>query len=262
MRYAQPRKLKTRRSERKAALNAWCLNCRQPMARHGRNFTCSGCHLATRIQLTGGTLRSRAIRQGTIATQDQRDGYPCCRHCRIRMQRVSRNSAGNVHAFRCRQCRTITSSRTERSKALNRESQILALVKDGYSDSQIVRKLKCHHRTVRKFRSAVSDPKRCECGELFRHVTKCKLRPGWQTLARERRNAFDDFVLRISRRVPGSLPAEMRDDICQEMLLEIMRSIDKVLANAPQYISDYKKRYPFEFYSYDANPILLERIAG
>jgi hypothetical protein len=54
----------------------------------------------------------------------------------------------------------------------------------------------------------------------------------------------------------------MRDDICQEMLLDVMRSIDKVLGNLPSYISEYKKRYPFQYHSLDANPTLSERIAG
>lgn len=132
----------------------------------------------------------------------------------------------------------------------------------GYMDSQIVRKMKCHHKTVKRLRAQNPEVKRCECGQLFHHVTKCHLRPGWQTVARERRSAFDDLLVRINRRVPAALPEEMRDDICQEMLLDLMRSIDKVLGNVPSYISEYKKRYPFQYHSFDANSKLVKRIAG
>jgi hypothetical protein len=73
---------------------------------------------------------------------------------------------------------------------------------------------------------------------------------------------FDNLLLRINRRVPSVFPEEMRADVCQEMLLEVVRSIDRVLSKAPQFISEYKKRYPFQYYSLDANPKLMERIAG
>jgi hypothetical protein len=178
------------------------------------------------------------------------------------MHRLSRRSLGKPHAFRCRECRAITASHKEKAKIHRREEQIIALLEAGYLDSQIVRKMKCHHQTVKRLRLQVSDVKRCECGQLFHHVSKCHLRPGWQTVARERRSAFDDLLLRINRRVPSGLPQEMRDDICQEMLLDVMRSIDKVLGNLPSYISEYKKRYPFQYHSLDANPTLSERIAG
>jgi hypothetical protein len=81
-------------------------------------------------------------------------------------------------------------------------------------------------------------------------------------LARERRTAFDDLLVRINRRVPSTLPEEMRADICQEMLLQMMKSIEHVLANVPIFIKEYKRDYPFQYHSVDANPKLLERIAG
>ena len=136
------------------------------------------------------------------------------------------------------------------------------MLEAGYLDSQIVRIMKCHHRTVKKLRAQIADVKLCECGQPFHHVSKCHLRPGWQTVVRERRSAFDDLLVRINRRVPATLPEEMRDDICQEMLLSVLKSIDKVLGNVPTYLSEYKKRYPFQYHSFDANPKLVERVAG
>ena len=143
-----------------------------------------------------------------------------------------------------------------------REAQIIGMLAAGYLDSQIVRIMKCHHQTVKKLRARVTNIKLCECGQPFYHVSKCRQRPGWQTVARERRSAFDDLLVRINRRVPAGLPEEMRDDICQEMLVDVLRSIDKVLGNVPKYLSEYKKRYPFQYHSFDANPKLAERIAG
>lgn len=263
MRYAQPRKLKTIRGERKAALNAWCVRCRQPMARHGKNFTCSRCHLATRIVMSG-RIRSTttARKQNSQASLACNSGYPFCVTCRVMMHRVSRTSVRRSHAFRCRLCKAITASQIDNSKRLAREAAILGMLRAGYLDVHIVRKMKCHHKTVKKLRLLVTDVRRCECGQLFHHVNRCELRPGWQTFVRERRSAFEDLLQRINRRVPAALPDEMRDDICQEILLDVMRSIDKILANVPAYISEYKKRYPFQYHSFDANPKLMERIAG
>ena len=263
MRYAQPRKLKTKRGEQKAALNAWCVSCRQPMERHGKNFTCSTCRVATRIQLSGEVLqRSQLIRRGQLKCASGQDAYPFCVQCRSRMQRLSRRSQGKPHAFRCRRCKAVTASQRDQSKMHQREAQIVGMLAAGYLDSQIVRIMKCHHQTVKKLRARVTNIKLCECGQPFYHVSKCRQRPGWQTVARERRSAFDDLLVRISRRVPAGLPEEMRDDICQEMLLDVLRSIDKVLGNVPKYLSQYKKRYPFQYHSFDANPKLAERIAG
>ena len=156
----------------------------------------------------------------------------------------------------------MTASHRDASRLYQREREILELIGAGYLDKQIVKQLKCHHRTVARLRLQVSEPRLCDCGQLFYHTEKCQKRPGWQTLARERRTAFDDLLVRINRRVPSTLPEEMRADICQEMLLQMMKSIDNVLTKVPEFIRDYKKDYPFQYHSFDANPKLLERIAG
>ena len=156
----------------------------------------------------------------------------------------------------------MTVSKRDLSKAVDRENEIVALLEAGYLDKQIVRKMNCHHRTVARLRQTVSSQRRCECGQLFYHVTKCRQRPGWQTVAREKRGAFDDLLVRINRRVPSMLPEEMRADICQEMLLQMMESIEDVLKNVPRFIRDYKKHYPFQYHSLDSNPKLIERLAG
>lgn len=263
MRYVQPRKLKTKRGLLKATLNAWCLSCHDPMARHGKNFTCSPCHVATRIHIENGFgNRGPAIRKGKSECASQQSLYPFCVACKIRMHRFSRNSSGKSHAFRCRQCKTITSSHIERSKGYQREQEILELIRAGHLDSQIVRRMKCHHTTVKRLRLQVSDMRLCECGQLFHHANKCHLRDGWQAKVGNRRDLFDELLVRINRRVPSAFPDEMREEICQEMFLEVIKSIDRVLANSPEFIKRYKQRYPFQYHSFDANPKLVERIAG
>jgi hypothetical protein len=263
VRYAQPRKLKTQRGALKATRNAWCLSCHEPMAKHGKNFTCSQCHLATRIHISNGLGdRAQTIRKGQSASANSQYLYPFCLECKTRMQRFSRNASGKCHSFRCRQCKTITASHIERAGTYLREKEILRMLQAGHLDSQIVRKMKCHHTTVKRLRDQVTNARLCECGQLFFHTSKCRRRPGWQTKVSERRQGFDELLVRISRRVPSAFPEEMREEICQEMLLEISRSIDRVLANAPDFIRKYKKRYPFQYHSFDANPNLLARIAG
>lgn len=254
MRYAQPRKIKTRRGERKALLNAWCLTCRQPMARHGKNFTCSTCHVATRIVLTCGQ------RKGGNKGSRSESPNPFCRNCRVRMH--SRRN-GTSHQYRCPRCKTIVAMHRDLSERLHREGEIIRLIQEGFIDKQIVRRLHCHHRTAARLRLTVANPRRCECGQLFHHTSKCHRRPGWQTLVRERRTTFDDLLVRISRRVPRALPEEMRAEICQQMLMDVAVAIDRILDNSQHYIRKYKKEYPFQFYSFDdPNAKLNERLVG
>lgn len=259
MRYGQPRKLKTKRGQQKATQNAWCFTCRQPMARHGKNFACARCRIATRIELT---VARRQSSRAELAPAEGRLQHPFCVNCRVRMHRFSRNSSGRPHSYRCRRCKSMAASHRDVSRIYQREQEILELIEAGYLDRQIVKRLRCHHRTVARLRLQVSEPRRCDCGQLFYHTKKCQKRPGWQTLVRERRTAFDDLLVRINRRVPSTLPEEMRADICQEMLLQMMKSIDNLLTKVPEFIREYKKDYPFQYHSFDANPKLLERIAG
>ena len=238
------------------------MTCHQPMARHGKNFSCSQCHVATRIEINSVEGRSRRCSDRVSQIRDERLLHPFCLSCRIRMQKFSRGKIGKPHSFRCRQCKTITASHRDSSKAVDREAVIIALLEAGYLDKQIVRKMNCHHRTVARLRQTVSNPRQCECGQLFYHVTKCRQRPGWQTVAREKRGAFDDLLVRINRRVPSMLPEEMRADICQEMLLQMMESIEDVLKSVPRFIREYKRHYPFQYQSLDSNTKLLERLAG
>jgi Zn finger protein HypA/HybF involved in hydrogenase expression len=244
VRYGQPRKLKTRRGQQKAEQNAWCFTCQQPMARHGKNFACPRCRIATRIELT--LVRGQGSRVD-VTLADAKLQHPFCLDCRVRMHRFSRNSAGRPHSYRCRKCKAMTASHRDVSGVYQREREILELIEAGYLDKQIVKSLRCHHRTVARLRVQVSEPRRCDCGQLFYHTKKCPKRPGWQTLVRERRTAFDDLLVRINRRVPSSLPEEMRADICQEMLLQMMTSIDNVLTKVPDFIREYKKHYRFRW---------------
>jgi len=260
VRYGQPRKLTTKRGQKKAEQNAWCFTCRQPMSRHGKNFACSQCRIATRIELTLSPRQNSRLPK--LSLEDSKWQHPFCVSCRVQMHRFSRRSSGRPHSYRCRKCKAMTASRRDSSKIVAKEQEIIALITAGYLDKQIVRKLKCHHRTVARLRLHVTDPRRCDCGQLFYHTKKCQKRPGWQTLVRERRTAFDDLLVRINRRVPSTLPEEMRADICQEMLLQMMKSIENVLTKVPDFIREYKKDYPFQYHSFDANPKLLERIAG
>ena len=178
------------------------------------------------------------------------------------MHRLSHGATSRPHSYRCRLCKSITASYVDRSKHYWREKEILTLLRAGHTDKQIVKKVGCHHRTVARLRLEVGEVRRCECGQHYYHARKCRKRAGWQAVARERREAFDELLIRINRRVPTALPEEMRADICQEMLLEVLQSIEDVLGKVPIFIREYKRNYPFQYQSLDANPNLLQSITG
>jgi len=148
------------------------------------------------------------------------------------------------------------------SEKLDKQAQIVRLIQGGFIDKQIVRKLHCHHRTVAALRSTVKDPRRCECGQLFHHTTKCHRRPGWQLKVQDRRSMFDDLLVRINRRVPRGLPEEMRSEICQEMLFDVVESVTRILDRSQDYIRKYKKEYPFRLLSLDADNRLAATLVG
>src|ERR1041385_2048404 len=115
MRYAKPRKLQTKRGQQRAEANAWCVGCRQPMARHGKNFTCSTCHVACRIQLTptrragvkcrfGG--QGRVLRKNDKRLSEATLGNPYCLSCRVKMKThgFRKTKAGPIRIFTCSSC--------------------------------------------------------------------------------------------------------------------------------------------------------------
>jgi hypothetical protein len=251
-RYAKPRTLKTKRGELKALNNAWCLKCRKPMERHGKSFTCTPCRSATRVQFIGPSrLRGERVKIN-----------PWCLRCRKPMA----GSFGKTRRrFACLGkvgCGAfVTAHTTRKGKIEMRKARIAALVAEGYLNKDICRRVGTFNGTVREIRATLS-ARLCLCGQLFHHHGKCDKRPGWQTVARERRSDFDDLLMRINRRVPRGLPEEMREEICQQMLFDIAQSINDILSRSQDFIRQYKKTYPFAIYSIDADPTLAERLVG
>jgi hypothetical protein len=76
-------------------------------------------------------------------------------------------------------------------------------------------------------------------------------------------NLPNEFLQRMDRSVPYGLPQEMREDILQELMMEVLEGINRVVANVPEFIRKYKKEYPFRMYSLD-DPYsgLAERLVG
>jgi len=252
VRYAQPRYLKTKRGERKANENAWCLKCRRPMARHGRNFSCASCHVATRIEIVG-TARRSAPKGEALSAVDAR---PWCLSCRQPFKR------SGPDRFRCFRCRLVVRGHSDKRKLLAaREREIVGLIRAGYTNKDVARKANCHHQTAARLRRGVR-ARLCECGGLFFHKHQCKKRRGWQSTVQERRSTFDDLLVRINRRIPRGLDEEVRGEVAQQMLVDIVQLIDDTLSKSQDYIRRYKKDYPFQVYSIDANPTFADRLVG
>ena len=81
-------------------------------------------------------------------------------------------------------------------------------------------------------------------------------------MVQHRRSMFDDLLVRINRRVPGALPEEMRNEICQAMLFDVVESVKRILDRSQDYIRQYKKEYPFQMLSLDADNRLAETLVG
>jgi len=249
-RYAQPRKLSTRRGRAKAEQNAWCISCQRPMARHGKNFYCATCHVATRMASAG-------IRIATCATPiASAEAKPWCLSCRKPFRRCG------GERFRCPGCNiSIRGHKDRRKLSPAKEREIVGLIQAGHTNKDIALKAHCFHQTVARLRAGVQ-ARLCECGGLFHHKSKCKKRPGWQSMVQERRSTFDDLLVRVNRRIPRGLDEEVRAEVAQQMLADIAQLIDDTLSKSQEYIRRYKKQYPFQLYSLDANRTFAERLVG
>lgn len=245
-RYSKPRKLKTKRGQLKAEQNAWCLEHQIPMEKHGKNISCPG-HWSTRIEITSRGKRTFAERSRLLTGQEKRRSFtrpenPFCLRCKIRMCRLSRSPLRYV----CRNCNAAPVAHTERKGKLEEQKQaVIRLLRQGKSQTQIVRELHVHWSTVRALRPP--DYLAAKSGPHKGHETH--------------RTMFDELLVKVSRAIPRALFDEIRDELTSMILVDIAGDIDKRIKSVQDYIRQYKKMYPQRI-SLDADPTLAERIEG
>lgn len=72
----------------------------------------------------------------------------------------------------------------------------------------------------------------------------------------------DALVRRINESVPSALPEDIREDVCQNMLIAILEGSEErdVAAGVQRFILEHRREYPFRYnFSIDANPAKYER---
>lgn len=248
MRYSQPRKLKTRRGQLKSEHNPYCLIHRTPMKKQGKSWVCIG-HWST---VAHAVSKNRQFAAASLSITGKvkrfaggRAAYPWCLRCEIRMTRASRNLKRHqsVH-YICQNCQqSCLAEYKSLSERRERERQCLTLLNEGHPVSYIRRTLRMSTVTIAKIRGAAT-PKLCDCGQIKHHLTRCKLRPAYRGIKTEQRSEFDRQLYRISQvHVLRGLPQEVRDDVAQAMLLDVMEHMEQTLKRAPDYLRKHNQWY-------------------
>lgn len=280
VRYSQPRKLKTKRGQLKAERNAWCIKCHQPMAKHGCFFHCQNCRSCCKAQQ--GPPQWKRLAAPT---------NPWCLRCRQPLIK-------HGQSYRCKECGTHVADNHRLRLALERRGRTNAwclscrwpMLATGVwrcercGVSTVYHSIKAERRDTRpeadprnpyciihrrRMQSAEKGRRRFRCPECRLSVTarsrqmahyvgvQWQLRP----LAAPS-TTIDRFVRAIDHAVPRGLLPEMREEICQEMLLAILDYAEKVVLDVPGFVKAYKKRYPLPMNSLDANPLWAEKLVG
>lgn len=107
---------------------------------------------------------------------------------------------------------------------------------------------------------AVATPRLCQCGLPFYHKRRCNKRQ-WQSVVANGRPFFDELLININRRLQSGLPEEVKLEMAQMVLLDIMQDIDVRLSKKEDYLRRYKKMYPQQL-SLDDNYVLTDRLEG
>jgi hypothetical protein len=114
-----------------------------------------------------------------------------------------------------------------------------------YSRADYPHCLRCHLRMVRITRdTGCGLGYRCvNCNNtvMARYASKQSWRRRVPTVLR---SDYERLLRNINRRVPYSLPEEMRDDIKAEMAVAVLQALHQVTSNVQGFITRYKKQYP------------------
>lgn len=252
MRYAQPRKLNTKRGQLKAERNAWCWIHRTPMQRHGRRFACSG-HWTVLIDGSGNFAKRSLERTGRTGRQAEavaavtKFSYPWCCTCHKRMRRLGRAADGRPSGFYCGYCRAIAGSRTSvvHFKKFLHQRQIKTMIRAGHLNEQISRTLHAHCYTIKKLRAQIpaQEVAHCKCGKLKFHTVACSIKPDIRTLLAPHRTEFDRMITAMNRQILPGLPEDVRLEIAQQMFLDVRIAVKEITKRAPEYLRRYNEWY-------------------
>lgn len=246
-RYATPRKLQTKRGQYRAEHNPWCLKCHAPMAKHGPHFYCRPCHTTVRAE---GIPRIYETKPRFKVTSHNPDTYPYCLQCHWRMYRMFQPQRLSW-LFRCPRCKRYVTGRVSYAERFFKDKAIVRLIKLGYPNESIMAQLKCHGQRVSGLRKGVT-ARRCECGQLFFHRTKCTFRSatnwrnkrgGWQDAVGDKRSLFDTLLIRIKKRIPRGLPEDVQGEVAQMVLLDMLKVMDEKISHIPKYLREYNRWY-------------------
>lgn len=144
-----------------------------------------------------------------------------------------------------------------------RDQQIAALVRAGYQGVQIAAKLHCSTKTIKRVRETVTEIARCECGRPKYHTRGCLKTNAFRREARAQQPVFEAIINSLQAKLPERIPAEMREDIRQQLLLDVMEFVGEAVQNSHKYVRKYNQMFPYNRdVSLDGSPRLAEILEG
>jgi len=243
-----------------------CLTCRTPYlltTKKKVRWWCGTCRYSIRFHYV------KPVRKGK-PTKSQNPSNPWCIDCKLPM------SSGGARRWICRRCKSEKRKPygcrrqivAVRNDIQQRREQILALGEQGLTIRAISRLVKSNEKTIKAILPAGYQPGLCKCGQSANHTGTCSAR--WatriQNIIAKHSNGDElvrSFQVRITERLPVSLPAEVRGDVAQAMLVDLFFRFDEILKDTPNYIRRYYAEQPTKFgHVYIDDPDVRDRLAG
>lgn len=215
-------------------LNPRCVSCRLPMQSSGpTKWRDRRCRYYVNKYICRLTKRPGRPRRGS-------PNAPWC----VRDRRPM--SSKGVNRWMCPTCRKGCRRAVSALKPAiaRQQAKILDLVALGLPVRTISRLTGSDYRTIKQVLPPGYAPRLCPCGRPINHTGGCSKR--WESRVQNIINqsrasrSTDPMVADISNRVrnsvPVSLPPEVREEVIQQMMVEIAEQVDAVVKRAGQFV--------------------------
>lgn len=237
-----------------------------------KSWYCGQCHKATLVSWSfepnGHQARSKTFSELSLASSNwwykhkaAKFTYPWCLTCHRPMMRCM--SHGHLR-YVCDNRKNhngrksyVSASYKSQSHNLARDEAIAKLVRSGYGVNQIQAKIGYDKKTINRVRELVpaNEIARCDCGKLKYHRRGCKKKDDFNRLAAAQREIFDNIVAQLKQRLPERVPAEMREEVRQMLLLSIMEFTKHAVTNSHVLVQEYNRMFSIgRDISLDENP--------
>ena len=180
---------------------------------------------------------------------------PWCVTCRQPLQKKKRGK----FRYGCHRCHFLIVEIRSRKRGLP-DNDILAALRSGQTFMSIAKRLSVSQKRVSDLWIASGIQLQCGCGKDLHHLGQC---PGERARPASYPYSVTEAVTQsVHAAVSPTLDRDIREDVCQEMVLAILNGEKGVLERVPDFIKAHRAQYGFRYgdISLDQHPKLAEHL--